>query len=281
MNENIFFKKTKYSAVLTLGLAGALAASPTFAENEIERQNRQDSNSASSITVDEAAPRVQLEQPAPKVTAQQSKTKVKVETGEPKVSVDQPKPEVSIEQPEPEVSISQSKPKVNINEAQPQVDVNQAEPEVTINRAEPEVNIINKDAEGEKKQAQRSDQAQQPESSQSLARTPLDQLQDKKVVTANGEELGSVQDIVADQHGNQTGFVVSVGGFFGIGDTKVLVPANEAELRNDQIVWQTSRSPDQLERTNEYRADQYQSVTDRYNTLSEAREAQVSSRPTE
>lgn len=270
MTKNTFFKKTKYSAALTLGLAGAMATSPILAQSEIERQNQQNADSASSITVDEAAPRVQLEQPAPKVTAQQSKTKVEVETGEPEVSVDQPKPEVSVEQPEPEVSISQSEPNVKINEAQPQVDVNQAEPEVTVNTAEPEVNIINKDEEGKNKQSQQSG------SSQSLAQTPLDELQGKKVVTANGEELGSVQDIVADQQGNKAGLVVSVGGFFGIGDTQILVPANETELTDDQIVWQTSRSPDQLERTNEYRSDQYQSVTDRYDTLSEAREAQVS-----
>lgn len=275
MNENTTFKKTKFSAALALGVAGALFTAPTFADGAMERQDKQASQSASSITVDEAAPRVQLEQPAPKVTAQQSQTKVKVETGDPRVSVDQPKPEVSIEQPEPDVSISQGKPNVKINEAEPQVDVQQAEPEVTINRAEPEVKIVERDAEGNKQNAQQS------VSAASLSQAPLDQLSDKTVVTANGEELGTVEDIVADSQGGQVGFVVSVGGFIGIGDTKILVPADEAQLNNDKIVWQTSQSPSQLEKTNEYQADQYESVSDRYNTLSEVREARVSGRSPE
>lgn len=294
MKENTIFRKRKISTVLTLGVAGALFSAPTFADNAMDQQiqrdqqiqeRQQESQSASSITVDEAAPQVRLEQPAPKVTAQQSKTKVKVETGEPRVSVDQPEPEVSIEQPEPEVSISQSEPNVRINEAEPEVDVNQAEPEVTINRAEPEVEIVERGEQGEQGEQQKERSASASESasasSQSLARVPLDQLTDKEIITQNGEELGSVEDIVADPHGGQAGFVVSVGGFLGIGDTKILVPADEAQLSNDQIVWQTSMSQEQLEKTNEYQSDQYESVTDRYNTLSEATGARVSGRSPE
>lgn len=271
MKEKTFIRKRNpYSSLITLGMAGALLTVPVLADSAVDDQR--DQQGGTSVTVDEAAPHVRLEQPAPKVTAQQQETQVRVETGEPEVSVEQPKPEVSINQPDPEVSVQQAEPQVTVNDAKPEVEVNQAEPEITVNSAEPEIQIINKDAEGNRKEGK------QASASQSLAQTELSELKGKDVVTSAGEELGSVKDVVATPQGQQAGFVVSVGGFFGIGDTEILVPASEAQLSDDKIVWQTSQSQDQLEKTHKFRSEQYESVTERYNTLQEAREAEVSAR---
>lgn len=289
--KSTFEKRNLYSAVLSLGAASLLLAAPVFADSAMDEGSRQqavdeqrigerEERRSSTITVDEPAPRVQVEQPAPRVTAQQNQTQVEVETGEPEVSVNQPEPEVSIEQPEPEVSIQQPEPEVSVESAEPQVEVRQGEPEITVNTAEPEVRIIEKDASGERKDAPgATDQraAESPASAegspQNLMGTRLDELEGKEVVTAAGESLGSVEDVVASRQGDEAGFVVSVGGFLGIGASEVFVPADEVEIQGDRIVWQTSQSSRAIRRSQEYQADQYQSVTDRYNTLQEVQES--------
>lgn len=271
MHKKTFIRKRNpYSSLITLGMASALLTIPVLADSAVD--DRQHQQAGTSVTVDESAPQVRLEQPAPKVTAQQQETQVRVETGEPEISVEQPEPEVSINQPDPEVSVEQAEPQITVNDAKPEVEVNQAEPEITVNSAEPEIQIINMDAEGNRKEGKQSG------ASQSLAQIELNELKGKDVVTSAGEELGSVKDIVATPQGQQAGFVVSVGGFFGIGDTEILVPASEAQLRDDKIVWQTPQSQDQLEKTHEFRAEHYESLTERYNTLQEAQEAEVSAR---
>lgn len=273
MNDNTFINKRKPSvAVLAVAVASIMMSAPTLADQASEDQLRRDN---ATVTVDEAAPQVAIDQPAPRVTAEQTPTDVDVETGEPRVTVDQPEPEVSIEQPEPEVSVEQAEPQIDVNSAEPQVTVNEAEPEIEVKRAEPEIRVVNKDAEGNLKEGLDA------ESAQSLVQVQLSDLEGREVVTASGESLGDVKDIVAGPQGSQPGFVVSLGGFLGLGSTDILVPAHEAELGDDTIVWQTQQSRDQLKRTHEYQAEQFESISGRYDTLGEAQRAEMTGRSPE
>lgn len=243
--------------LVAFSAAGILLSSAAFAQG--------DSNA--TVVVDEKAPQIRMQQPAPEVTVNQTEAQVEVATGQPEVSVEQPEPEVTIEQPKPEVNIEQPEPEVVVNDADPQVEVKQADPEVTINSAEPEVEVVNLDQNGEQKKTQNV------QASRDLMQVELDKLKEKTVVNAQGEELGGVDDIVMSRQGDQKGFVVSVGGILGIGDTQVFVPANEVKVTGDNIVWETSQSEDQIKKSSEYRADQFQSVSDQYNTLGELQSA--------
>lgn len=279
----------------------------------VAQQDSQENDAA--VVVDERAAQVEVNQDAPKVTAEQQRMKVKVRSGEPEVDVQTQEPEVSVNQQKPEISIDQAEPKVVVQEAKPQVEVNQAEPEVTVKSAEPQVEIITQDAEGDRKdeqnlQAQEESSAQQQnreeqgliteqterpepqvservsqteqnqtmssgESADELMQTDLSQLQGMAVITADGQELGSIEDIVANSDTGEVGFVVPVGGFFGFGDTKLFVPAQDAQLQNDQIVWGVSQAPEELKESAEYQQSQHVSVADRYNTLQDANQSAV------
>lgn len=252
------------SVLLALSAAGILVSTPALARDSAQL-NEQDNQA--TVVVDEKAPQVQLQQPAPQVSVDQAKAQVEVTSDKPQVSIEQPEPEVTIDQPQPEVNIEQPEPEVVINEAKPQVDVQQAKPEVTIEPAEPEVNVVNLDEQGQEKETKQTTAAQ------NLMQVKIDQLKDKTVVNAQGQEIGGVEDVVAARQGDEKGLVVSVGGFFGIGDTQIFVPASEAQVEGDKIVWQTQESPDQLEQRSGYDANRFESVSEQYNTLSEVQGA--------
>lgn len=59
----------------------------------------------------------------------------------------------------------------------------------------------------------------------------------KKVVSANGDEVGKVTDIAVSPNGNISSVVVSVGGVMGAGDNLVILPwdALEVSVANDHI----------------------------------------------
>lgn len=50
----------------------------------------------------------------------------------------------------------------------------------------------------------------------------------------NWEDVGSVDDIILDRDGNLVGIVAEVGGFLGLGDTKVLLEPSEFSLLVDR-----------------------------------------------
>lgn len=262
-----------YPAVWALCACSALVTVPVIAQNA---DNQITDEEGRQIVVEEKAPQVSVDQPAPEITAEAGSTDVQVQTDDPEVSVETSEPEVSVEQPEPEVRIEQADPEVVIRDAEPQVEVNQAEPEVEIIESEPEIEIVERGEQQQEEAAAQQDQQIQTEpqtqeqqiTQQPQARQPQDpqvtpadlrMLRGLPVQTAQGEELGEIDDIVMDDAGN-TGFVVSVGGFLGIGDTEILVPADEVEVRGDTIVWQTAMSRDQIEEQAQYDEQDYVSM---------------------
>jgi sporulation protein YlmC with PRC-barrel domain len=53
---------------------------------------------------------------------------------------------------------------------------------------------------------------------------------------ANNEDMGEVDDVLINRNGQVVGLVLGVGGFLGIGETKVAVPMNAVQFRPRQTV---------------------------------------------
>lgn len=73
------------------------------------------------------------------------------------------------------------------------------------------------------------------------------QVLDMNVQSANGEQIGSVENLVIDPSGRVSGVVVSVGGFLGIGDKKVALPWSQVSLAPDQKNLTTSATKQELQ----------------------------------
>lgn len=284
--------------VLSLGASGILLAASgmTYAQQQEQQTQEQipqeiAQQEGTDIVVEQQQPQVQVERAPLEVIAEQKEMDVQVETGEPEVSIQQPEPEVMVQQQEPEIQIRQSEPEVVVESAEPQVEVRQAEPQVQVRSADPIVRVITVDEQGQEQvseieaqpmQNQRSQQAQaqqrqtqQPQQQQQMAQDLMQvnvtELGQKTVVTSQGEELGSVEDIVIQPDQGQAGLVVSTGGILGIGAEQILVPADETMMQGDQIVWQTQQSPDQLAEQSKYNEQGYVSVAEAEGTLGDAR----------
>jgi sporulation protein YlmC with PRC-barrel domain len=55
-----------------------------------------------------------------------------------------------------------------------------------------------------------------------------------RVVSANNESIGDINDVIVDRNGQVMAAVVGVGGFLGIGEKNVAVPFNSLEFANAQ-----------------------------------------------
>ena len=55
-----------------------------------------------------------------------------------------------------------------------------------------------------------------------------------KVVSANNESIGDINDVILDRNGQIMAAVVGVGGFLGIGEKDVAVPFASLEFMSDQ-----------------------------------------------
>lgn len=260
MRNKFGLKNRLYAAVVGI-TAGTFIVSGSINAQESGRVDEP----RSELSVQDRAPHVDVNQPAPEVNVEQQDAQVDVRTGEPQIAIDQPEPQVEIEQPEPEVSIQQAEPQVTVNTAEPEVHVEQEEPEVTIEKSEPNINIVRQSAEGEEQSAHQT--------SATLMHADLESLEGKTVVNSEGDRIGTVEDIVLSRDGGEVGFVVSAGGFFGIGDSEIVVPASDSHLEEDDIVYRTSRDADELKDSVKYQEERYQAISGRFRTLSEAQEA--------
>jgi sporulation protein YlmC with PRC-barrel domain len=88
------------------------------------------------------------------------------------------------------------------------------------------------------------------------------------VVTAAGEEVGEIEDVVLDQNGGYHA-VLSVGGFLGIGEKKIGVPLDELQLRGDQVYLMAAATEEQLEQMPEYDEQQYRPYAEQQGLLQE------------
>jgi putative membrane protein len=104
--------------------------------------------------------------------------------------------------------------------------------------------------------------AQQPQATQPEQLVSIDQVLGSRVVNAEGQEVGEIEDLVLDQ--NQIAYaVVSVGGFLGLGEKTVAVPLDDLQLGEGETYLMSSAAQEQLEQMPEYDQGQFQPYAQR------------------
>lgn len=84
---------------------------------------------------------------------------------------------------------------------------------------------------------------------------PSDKLIGADVTNPAHQRVGSVDELLLNRSGQVQGLVVSVGGFLGVGDRKVVLPWNGLTIsrEGDQVVAVASASKEQLKAMPEYK----------------------------
>jgi uncharacterized protein YrrD len=88
------------------------------------------------------------------------------------------------------------------------------------------------------------------------------------VVNAAGEDIAEIEDLILDQNGEDYE-ILSVGGFFGIGEKKVAVPLEQLQLGDTEAYIMTAETEEQLEQMPEYDEEQYQPHAEQQGLLEE------------
>ena len=117
-------------------------------------------------------------------------------------------------------------------------------------------------------QSEQPDAAAQQQGSMQQAATQseqpvsVDQVLGSRVVNAEGQEVGEIEDLVLDQ--NQIAYaVVSVGGLLGMGEKRVAVPLDDLQLGEGETYLMSSATQEQLEQMPEYDEGQFQPYAQR------------------
>jgi sporulation protein YlmC with PRC-barrel domain len=93
--------------------------------------------------------------------------------------------------------------------------------------------------QGQSGQDQAAGGQQQQEQKQTLEYDfAASKLMGKKVTNGQGEEIGSISDVIVRQNDKVSHAVIGVGGFLGIGERKVAVPFDQLQVQNEQVVYQ-------------------------------------------
>jgi len=74
----------------------------------------------------------------------------------------------------------------------------------------------------------------------------VEKIQRMDVVTRNGEKVGDIANVLADNTGRVTHMTITSGGFLGLGSQERVIPLSELQLRGNQFV--TSMSRQDIER---------------------------------
>lgn len=97
-----------------------------------------------------------------------------------------------------------------------------------------------------------------------------DELDDIAVYGADGDRIGEIENVVVDAAGTYY-IVLSVGGFFGIGDDDVAVPLSNLARRGDESLVLVDMTEDQLEAL----AEASQDLAEGYTVVDSTQEVRV------
>lgn len=127
----------------------------------------------------------------------------------------------------------------------------------------PAADVIGDDMQGE---IDSSDTRGTPPSgySQDIANKYVADLKGMPLNSMEGDEIGEVTAVARDKADASTVAVISVGGFFGIGDTRVTIPVDTLDLVGDHLVTSAAQTEDELIRQGrKYLPEQYSELGDR------------------
>jgi hypothetical protein len=248
---------------------------------------------APKITVHVPAPQITIQMPEPQVDVQMVEPEVTVEMGQPQLQVSEAQTEVEGHQQE------QQQAAVTVEQAEPEVEVRQEEPQIQIARAggqqgqdgerqrmtadqqpaaaadqpqdqgeqqmaaeeQPEEPVAEQQVQSEEPAVQQQAETEQPQiaTDHPLAAMPASEVIGADVVNAEGENVAEVVDLVKQQGQDDLYAVLSVGGFLGIGQKKVIVPITELEVTQDGEIMMANATQEQLKEMPEYQEEGYDS----------------------
>jgi len=225
---------------------------------------------APAIQVQQASPQVTVQQPQAQVTVRQAQPEILVRQPQPTVTVDIPQPEIILRMPRPEVNVAQAQPQVEVRQAQPQVVVQpqQAQPNVQVQGAntQPNVQVQGADQQPvvryERSEAKvvvnqpqgqpnvrvehQADRAGAPGTQQRVANQTgslnagaltVARVNSLNLYSRENENLGDVERVVQGQDGKQY-LIIGSGGFLGLGEKRVAIPAERVAVNGDRLVVQ-------------------------------------------
>lgn len=70
----------------------------------------------------------------------------------------------------------------------------------------------------------------------------LEEIDDIEIVTADGEEIGEIDDVLIDPSGRVVAVVVETGGFLDIGDRELLFALDQLSFRDGDYVTTMTRA---------------------------------------
>lgn len=119
---------------------------------------------------------------------------------------------------------------------------------------------------------------QEREQDEAVYRVAIEDLQGKTLNNLQREPLGQVEEVVVNPRAGTLGLVVRFGGILRNDGTASVVPVERVELtRDNKLVWNTTRTPEQIQEMAEYREEDYVPISPReFPTLDAAREELLS-----
>jgi uncharacterized protein YrrD len=100
-------------------------------------------------------------------------------------------------------------------------------------QTEERVVVVEQEGEEQAQQEQQQEQAKETPPYQAAAT----KLMDKSVQDSQGEELGSVEDLLMDEQNQVSHVIVSSGGLLGLGGRKVALAIDQIEMQQDALVY--------------------------------------------
>jgi sporulation protein YlmC with PRC-barrel domain len=216
---------------------------------------------ALEIDWEQAPPEVTVHQPTAHVNVRQLQPVIIVRQPPPRITVEMDQPEIIVRMPDPDVDVALAEPEVRVSVPRPNVRVVQPEqPQVRISSGEPLVSLAPREAADiaiEREQPQvrferigepqvafrqtdgaprvRFEDMTRTEALTATSRTmEALELQGRKVVSSDGEEVGSVHQVLIGP--NEGAFVVlERGGILGFAAQRILIPASSFALRGDRL----------------------------------------------
>jgi predicted outer membrane protein len=175
-----------------------------------------------------------------RIVVQQPAPTVRVDQASPQVTVQQPQPNVTVRQPQPEILVRQPQPTVTVDIPQPEIIVRMPQPDVNVAMAQPQVQVNQPQQQAQQQTAARPADTTAPQATGALPGAQaltVSRVNDMNLYNTQGNELGDVERVVQGPDGKQY-VVIGAGGFLGMGEKHVAIPADRMALRGDRLIIQ-------------------------------------------
>lgn len=105
-------------------------------------------------------------------------------------------------------------------------------------------------------------QSKGSQAGQGMVSKRVDDLDDLDVVSAAGERIGELEEIVRDKQSGALYAVVSAGGFLGLGEKEVTIPLTDIAMAGDRLSARGATTEEELKAQPAYEEDRFDELSD-------------------